>query len=428
MVDPVQEAATAGLRGAFWDVDRPVPADIPLTVHPLRTHDGATISAFLYAHGNERVAALLMHPREHVVPFYLAAELTRQGMAVCFPTPRLTGNDIRLEHEVALLDVAAAVSFLRARGFERVVMVGFSGGGPLFAFYNQQALLAPGQRLAFTPAGKRVALADAEMIPADGMIFVSPHLGPGRLLMNGIDPSVIDEADPLRSDPSLDPFNPDNGFSGKGATYTPGFVARYRAAQVERVERLDAMARDIVSRRQEARRRLKDGGDRIDRIVAAHTPIFTIWRTDADLRCWDLALDPSDRKLGSLWGANPAASNFGSIGFGRVCTAESWLSTWSGLSSNAAMEKCLPATQQPTLLIEYTGDSSTFPAESKAMFDWIGAADKQHLRFRGDHHGRPVDEGDANLRPEIGRAMGEWVADHFGARNSKQFKEASDAS
>src|SRR5690554_4227294 len=148
---------TAGLRGAFWDIDRPVPDDVKLTVHPLRTADGATISSFVYARGNEKIAAIVMHPREHLIPFYLPAELTRHGIAVCLPTPRSVGNDIRLEHEVALFDVAAAVSFLKRKGFEKVILVGNSGGGPLFAFYTQQALRAPEERLSRTPAGRPVA-------------------------------------------------------------------------------------------------------------------------------------------------------------------------------------------------------------------------------------------------------------------------------
>lgn len=413
MAQTKEQAATAGLRGAYWDIDRPVPADIPLTVTPLLTADGATISAFLYARGGERVAAVVMHPREHLVPWYLAAELTRLGMAVCLPTPRLIGNDIKLEHEAAILDVAAAVGFLKARGFEKVVLVGASGGGPLFAFYNQQSLLAPERRFAFTPGGRPTALAKAEMIPADGLVFVSSHLGQGRLLMNGIDPSVTDEEDPLKSDPALNPFSPANGFSAKGAAYSPSFAMRYRAAQVARIERLDAMARDMIARRQAARVRVKEGGTQADRMEAAHTPIFTVWRTDADLRAWDISIDPSDRKPGSLWGADPAVSNLGSIGFGRVCTADSWLSTWSGLSSNASMEKCAPAIEQPTLFIEYTGDPSTFPAEADAMFGWIGTADKRRLKLPGDHHGRPIHTGGPNPRPLVGNAIGEWLGDLF---------------
>lgn len=427
MVDPKQEAITAGLRGAFWDTDRPVPDDVKLTVYPLRTHDGATISAFLYARGGEKIAAVVMHPREHLVPFYLPAELTRQGLAVCLPTPRLIGNDIRLEHEVALLDVAAAVSFLHAQGFDKVILVGNSGGGPLFAFYNQQALLSPENRLSRTPAGKPVGLGEAEMIPPDGIVFVSTHLGQGRLLMNGIDPSVIDENDPMSADPALNPFSPKNGFSGKGATYAPDFVSRYRAAQVERVRRLDEHALEIVARRVAAKKRLKDGGTQADRMEAAHTPIFTVWRTDADLRCWDLSLDPSDRKLGSLWGTNPAVSNLGSIGFGRMCTADSWLSTWSGLSSNASMEKCAPAIEQPTLFIEYTGDASTFPQEAQSIFGWIGTSDKQRMKVAGDHHGRSINAGDPNPRPLVGAAIGKWVVDRFSDKSISPVKEASHA-
>ncbi len=416
MADPRQDAS-AGLRGAFWDLDRPVPDDVRLTVRPLRTHDGATISAFLYARGGEKIAAVVMHPREHLVPFYLPAELTRQGLAVCLPTPRLIGNDIQLQHEVALLDVAATVGFLHEQGFEKVILVGNSGGGPLFAFYNQQALLAPENRLSRTPAGKPVNLSEAEMIPPDGIIFVSTHLGQGRLLMNGIDPSVVNEVEPMSVDPVLNPFSPKNGFSSKGASYSPDFVTRYRAAQAKRVRRLDEHALEIVARRLDARKRLKDGGTPADTMEAAHTPIFTIWRTDADLRSWDLSLDPSDRKLGSLWGVNPGASNLGCIGFGRVCTADSWLSTWSGLSSNASIEKCAPAIQQPTLFIEYTGDASTFPEETQAMFDWIGASDKHRVKVRGDHHGRPIHPGDLNPRPLVGKAIGDWMAERFSHQN-----------
>lgn len=419
----MENGATAGLRGAYWDVDRPVPPDVPLTVTPLVTDDGATISAYLYARGDEKVAAVVMHPREHLVPWYLAAELTRLGVAVCLPTPRLIGNDIKLVHEDAILDVAAAVSFLRVRGYENIILVGASGGGPLFAFYNQQSLLAPDRRISHTPGGKPTKLAKADMPQVDGLIFVSSHLGQGRLLMNGLDPSVVDEDDPLQSDMTLYPFNPQNGFSGKGATYAPDFINRYRACQVERVKRLDAQAHEMIARRQAARKRMKEGGKQADRLEAALTSIFTVWRTDADLRAWDLSIDPSDRKLGSLWGTNPAVSNLGSIGFGRVCTADSWLSTWSGLSSNASMEKCTPSIEQPTLFVEYTGDNSTYPAEVDAIYGWIGTSNKSRVKVAGDHHGRRIQSHDPNPRPIMGAAIGDWLKAHFPGAAQRSKKE-----
>src|SRR6478609_3333574 len=102
---------TAGLRGAYWDPAR-LPDGARLTVYPLSTEDGQTVSGFLLATGRETCAAVIAHPREHLVPHYLAAELVAGGVAVFLQAPRLTGNDIRLEHEFALYDLAAAMSFL----------------------------------------------------------------------------------------------------------------------------------------------------------------------------------------------------------------------------------------------------------------------------------------------------------------------------
>ena len=107
--------------------------------------------------------------------------------------------------------------------------------------------------------------------------------------------------------------------------------------------RLDAVAHAAITERLDARRRSKDGGDAAVRHRGAHTGVIAVWRTDADLRCFDLSLDPSDRKYGTLWGRDPLTSNYGAVGFARFCTQEAWLSTLSGLSSNAALCKTAPA-------------------------------------------------------------------------------------
>jgi hypothetical protein len=140
---------------------------------------------------------------------------------------------------------------------------------------------------------------------------------------------------------------------------------------------------------------------------------MTVWRTDADLRCLDLGIDPSERKPGSVWGRDVFTSNYGSVGFARTCTPESWLSSWSGLSSNAALEKTAPAVTMPTLLVEYTGDQTTFPQTVREIFGSIGATDKQHLRIRGDHHGRPLAQDEQPGRDLAGRAIGKWLKERF---------------
>ena len=404
---------TAGLRGAFWDPAR-LPDNASLQTVVLETQDGKTVSGFLLARGGEEAVAVIAHPREHLVAHYLAAELVRAGVAVFLAAPRLIGNDIRLEHEIAIYDLAAAMTYLRSAGFKSIVAVGNSGGGPLWAFYNQQALLAPAQRIARAPGGRPTRLENADLPVPDAIILVSSHLGQGKLLMNGIDPSITDESDPFSIDPSLNPFDAANGYAANGeARYDAAFIAKYTAAQVARVERIDAYAHECVKRRAEARKRVKGGNcNAHDKAIAAHTPIFPLWRTDADLRCLDLSLDPSDRHHGSLWGTNPYASNYGSIGFGRLCTPESWLSTWSGLSSAASMERCAPAIEQPVLVIEYTGDASTFPSEVDTLYAAIGSSNKERAAVAGDHHGRPIREGQDNPKVEVGAIMADWLQRH----------------
>jgi hypothetical protein len=142
---------------------------------------------------------------------------------------------------------------------------------------------------------------------ADGFIFVAPHPGQGLLLLNCIDPSVTDESDPTSSDPSLDPFFTVNGFQPHpGVThYSMGFIERYRTAQRARTSKIDDTAKSLIAERMAARNRNKTDPDRRNALLGAVNSIFTVWRTDADPRCFDLSIDPSDRRWETVWGADP---------------------------------------------------------------------------------------------------------------------------
>ena len=402
--------ATAGLRGASWTPSR-LPADVRTSVHTLPTQDGAQITGFLYSRGGEKTAVSLMHPRELIATHYLVPDILMAGCACWVQGSRSVGNDVRLEHEIALFDVAAGLNFLRGAGFEELALLGNSGGAALFALYLQQSSADPARRIARTPGGRPTKLAEANLPLAERLILVAPHLGPGKLLQNCIDPSVTDETDPTAIDSSLFPFSAENGFKRppESARYSKEFVQRYRQAQRERVERIDERAKAMIDERLRARSAAKEGADLRTRILGAHTPIFQVWRTDADPRCFDLSLDASDRKWGTVWGNDPLASNFGSIGFGRSCTAESWLSTWSGLSSNASFEKCGSAIELPTLMIDYTGDNTVFPADSAAIFASLRTSHKSRRSIRGNHHGQPLHEGDSSGQLLAGEAIQEFL-------------------
>ena len=406
--------ATAGFLNTDWN-----PRDLPLGSTTrnvvLRTADGAATSGSLYVQGAADTVVCIMHPREFMACHYLIPDIVGSGFAAWSQSPRSIGNDLRLEHEFALYDVAAGLQFLRDAGFRKIVLLGNSGGSGLYSLYIQQSGLPSKQRIAKTPGGRPTNLAMLAMPKADGLIFVAPHPGQGALLLQCIDPSVTDEANPLSIDPALDAFAPANGFiePPRSSHYSPEFVMRYRKAQIARVARLDATARQLIADRMAARGRTKAGGSLDDRRRAGHSAIMTVWRTDADLRNFDLSLDPSDRGYGSLWGKDPFTSNLGSVGFARICSPESWLSTWSGLSSNATLAKTAPDITQPTLLVEYTGDPACFPSVIQDIYAVIGASDKRHERVRGDHHGRALAVGEEAGRYVAGRLIKAWLLEKF---------------
>jgi pimeloyl-ACP methyl ester carboxylesterase len=406
-------AVTAGFLNTDWN-PRDVPDGTVTRNVVLRTADNAAVTGSLYMRGKPDTVVCVMHPREFMACHYLIPDIVASGCAAWSQGSRSVGNDLRLEHEVALFDVAVGLSFLREHGFKKIVLLGNSGGASLYTFYVQQSSLEPARRLARTPGGRPTNLDTLQMPQIDGVVLVAPHPGQGALLMGAIDPSVTDERDPMSVDPALDALDPSNGFAEPPAPakYAPEFLTRYRAAQRARVERLDGIAKNLIAARMEARRKAKDGGDEKLRRLGAHTPIMTIWRTDADPRCFDLSIDPSDRAYGTLWGRDPRTSNYGAVGFARNCTPEAWLSTWSGLSSNAELAKTAPAIAQPTLLVEYTGDVSTFPSDTRAIFDTIGTSQKTHLRVRGDHHGRALAKGEELGRNIAGAHVADWLRDH----------------
>jgi pimeloyl-ACP methyl ester carboxylesterase len=409
-------AVTAGFLNTDWS-PRDVPDGTVTRNVVLRTADSAAVTGSLYWRGKPETVVCVMHPREFMACHYLIPDIVESGCAAWSQGSRSVGNDLRLEHEVALFDVAAGLNFLRGRGFKKIVLLGNSGGASLYALYVQQSALEGPRRLARTPGGRPTKLEALEMPEIDGFVFVAPHPGQGLLLMGCIDPSVKDERDPLSVDSSLDPLDPKNGFAEPpgSSKYEPEFLERYRAGQRARVAKLDAVAKELIAARMDARKRSKDGGDEHLRRAAAHTPIMTVWRTDADPRCFDLSIDPSERAYGTLWGKDPRASNYGAVGFARNCTPEAWLSTWSGLSSNAALVKTAPSIQQPALLVEYTGDVSTFPSVAQDIFASIGSSQKSHIRVRGDHHGRVLAKGEELGRNIAGAKVREWLREDFGA-------------
>ena len=389
----------------------------------LEAADGGISTGILYTATRTRTVVCFMHPQADMSRHYATPYLTAAGHAVFGQNSRWLNNDALCVHEQLLLDVAAGIRFLRGRGFERIILCGNSGGGSLYCFYLAQSAIAPPGRLNETAAGDPLDLNAHDLPAVDGFVFLAAHLGEGRVLMQMIDPSVTDERDPLSCDPALDPYSAANGYRLPPASsrYAPEFVARYRAAQRERVARLDAVARAHLAARGEARGALR-APDFASQPPAAQAnvlrrsvvhPHMVVFRTEADLRALDLALDPSERDAGTLFSYRPDLTNYMEFGFARTTTPRAWLSTWSGLSSNAAVEINAPHVTVPSLVIYYTGDNAIFPSDAQTAFNALGAADKEILGVPGDHYGFGVGTQDRTGAPVAFGHVASWLRSRF---------------
>ena len=367
---------------------------------------------------------LAMHPRVDFSAHYLVPALVGAGYAFMGSVTRNLGNDADALHERLLLDVAGTIAWLRARGFRTVVLLGNSGGGSLFAFYLAQAAAPPAARLATVPSGDRVPLADTAMPMADGLCLLAAHLGEGVFLLDRLDPSVVDEGNPTAVEPRVDMYDAANGYrpmSEGPSRYSADFVAGFRAAQRARCARLDRLALDACEEAAYFRAALR-GAPAADRPRLARHALqrryLLIYRTLADPRYLDPTLDPSERPLGSIFsfGRDPIAGNYGE-GLARAMSARGWLSTWSGLRSNAALERTLPSVRVPTQVVCALADTDIYPSECRRAFAASGAEDKSYHDLPGaDHYLRPVGPAAGRLADPRRRVADELILPWLRAR------------
>lgn len=342
-----------------------------------------------------RTAAVVMHPTSNFLGHYLLGPLAARGVACLGLNSRYAGNDSLLIMERVLQDLGAGVQWLQARGYERVVLIGNSGGAALVSFYQAQA-----ERLSLDTLvdGSPAHVSPADLPPVAGLALCAAHEGRSHLMRRWIDPSLTDERDGLSVDPQLDLYDPRhwNG-SADAVRYSAEFLARFDAAQAARLQRLEHWVDERLAR---LRAQTAPG--------SARDEVFVIHRTHADPRFLDLSLDPNDRAVGSVWGTGATGArsvNYAASQMGRITSLASFLSQWSG-RSRADGPSNLARTRVPVLLCTYTADQSTFPSTRDA---WMQAATGRIRNVDiagGDHYlsGRP------DLVEQVADVMTDWVS------------------
>ena len=195
------------------------------------------------------VGILALHRTSNYLGYHGCRELSRRGYMVLCMNPRSDNNEALVRWEANALDVKTGMSFLRSQpGITKVVLYGFSGGGAATSFYQAVAEAGIGY---CSSAAKLVKCGNelAGLPRADGIILVDTNPGNAASALrrlNGAvtnDKAMLERGEPAQIDPTLDPFNPANGYNPKGGShYSDAFAARYFAAQTARMNQLIEVA------------------------------------------------------------------------------------------------------------------------------------------------------------------------------------------
>lgn len=313
-----------------------------------------------------RTLLIYMHPATTLQLLPMPRAMAESGLHVLCAGSRYARNDSALIMENVAVDMGAYVRHAReVWGYQKVVLVGWSGGGSLSLFYQSQA---EKPSITHTPAGDPCAITTAGLLPADAFIFQAAHVSRAVTFADWIDPSVIDENDPDRRDPELDLYHPE-----RQAPFSADFLQRYRAAQVARIRRRT----DWVKETLETLR--KRGGKEMERGFVTH-------RTMAEPRFLDGSIEPNDRPIGSCFMGVPETANNGPIGLARFSTLRSWLSQWSPEDTNAHGEKCAAAVSVPMLAIEHSADDAVPEPHTRRIFQAAASRDKEMTVIKGANH------------------------------------------
>jgi pimeloyl-ACP methyl ester carboxylesterase len=315
-----------------------------------------------------RTLIVFMHPATTLQLLPVPQALAAQGVHVLCAASRYVKNDTPLIMEKVVLDLGAYIRHAKeVWGYEKIVLCGWSGGGSLALFYQSQA---ENPSVTDTPAGDPVDIKGAKLIPANAMTFQAAHISRAEMLVETIDPSVKNELDPDDRIAEMDIYNPKNP---NQPPYSADFIRAYRAAQLARMRRITATAKELLHTLK------KRGGAEMERGFITH-------RTIADPRYLDPAIDPNDRKPGWCWVGKPETANTGPVGLARFSMLRSWLSQWSIDDTRAHGVKSAASITVPFLAIENSADDAVPQPHTGKIYRAAASKDKTLKVIKGATH------------------------------------------
>jgi hypothetical protein len=309
-----------------------------------------------------KVALIAAHYQIDFSEHYLADYIATRGIGFLGWNTRFRGFETSFLLDHALVDIGVGVRWLReVAGVETIVLLGNSGGGSLMAAYQSQAV-SPNVR---PLEGMRPAAGLGELPPADGYIASAAHPGRPDVLTAWMDAAVIDESDPVATDPELDLF------VGREPPYDRDFLDRYRSAQVARNHAItDWVEKEL--------KRVRAAG-------FSDRP-FSVMRTWADPRMVDPSIEPTNRTPNLCYAGQPAKANRYTHGMAAACTLRNWLGMWSLRHAQTRAEPHLSRIRCPALVINALQDTGVFPSDAQRIHDALAGSDKTLCSMDTDHY------------------------------------------
>ena len=329
-----------------------------------------------------KVAVIAAHYQIDFSEHYLADYLATRGIGFLGWNTRFRGFESSFLLDHALVDIGVGVRWLReTQAVETIVLLGNSGGGSLMAAYQAQAADPH-----VTPmVGMRPAAGLADLLPADGYVASAAHPGRPDVLTAWMDGAVVDENDPIATDPDLDLFDYSNG-----PPYSPEFLARYRSAQVARNNAItDWVEKEL--------KRVRAAG-------FSDRP-FTVMRTWADPRMVDPTIEPTHRQPNTCYAGPPVKANRSAHGIAAACTLRSWLAMWSLRTAQTRAEPHLARIIRPALVINAEADTGVFPSDAQRIYDALAGTDKSRCSINTDHYFTTP-----GARSEQADTIAKWIA------------------
>lgn len=314
---------------------------------------------------DHKTIAIFTHPVLATAGFYMFDPMLKLGLPTAAIQTRFIGSDATLLMERCAQDVGTAIRFLKERGYERIILLGFSGGASLLCFYQAQAENLTATHL---PDGRPSGLKAEQLPPADKLVLFGHHLGRSQTLRNVLDAAIVDEKDPLKRDPDLDVFDPLNG-----PEFSEAFISQVRKGQAARMQRIIDWVQARIAVLEEKH---GPGADEA----------FIVHGTNADPFMF---AETSDFKgdAGRIRELNESAN-----GLGRFTSLRSWLSQWASGISQADGPTDVACTTLPVLSVVQEGDHRAHPDYLRQWEAALGSRFEGHHTFDATHYMDPKEQ------------------------------------